>query len=109
MKELPLSVQGENTYGYDTNEVLETDLPIDIEQDKDANEENVVWDSQKLMKLHQQFGHAPHEKLGGLLKDAGVSSKATLDLLKIVVKDCKICQKFKRAPLKPAVLSSTCK
>lgn len=103
MKELPLNVQSENTYGYDTGEVLQTDSPVDIEQDSEANEENVAWDSQKLMKLHRQFGHAAYEKLGSLLKDAGVSSKATFDLLKTVVKDCKICQKFKRAPPKPAV------
>ena len=54
-------------------------------------------------KLHQQFAHASSERLIKLLKDGGVDDKDFLRQVKEVVKNCEICQQYKRPPPRPVV------
>ena len=54
-------------------------------------------------KLHQQFAHASSERLIKLLKDVGVDDKDFLRQVKEVVKNCEICQQYKRPPPRPVV------
>ena len=58
---------------------------------------------QKAAKLHIQFSHATEEKLLKLLRDSGCEDKEFLQSVKECCRSCQICQKFRRAPLKPIV------
>ena len=55
------------------------------------------------LKLHEQFAHPVSKRLIKLLKDGGVDNKGFHDLVEEVTKACPICQKYKRASLKPIV------
>ena len=54
-------------------------------------------------KLHIQFGHARASRLQDLLKDANVTDKETLDMVKEVEEKCETCTKFRKPQLRPVV------
>ena len=57
----------------------------------------------KALKLHRQFSHASKEKLMKLLRDGGCGNTEFLNCIKKVCDECEICQKFRKAPLRPVV------
>ena len=57
----------------------------------------------KAMKLHRQFSHASKEKLKKLLRDGGCDNAEFIECIDKVCSDCEICQKFRKAPLRPVV------
>ena len=57
----------------------------------------------KAIKLHRQFGHASDEKLLKLIKESNIDDKQLNACVREVCASCEICQKYKPAPLKPAV------
>ena len=58
----------------------------------------------KAMKLHRQFSHASKDKLCKLAKQSvNFNDDEFLRLIEELCDSCEICQKYKRAPLKPVV------
>ena len=57
----------------------------------------------KAIKLHRQFSHASKERLLKLIKDSGCKDKEFVSCVKQCCDDCKICQRFRKAPLRPCV------
>ena len=54
-------------------------------------------------KLHVQFAHASSKKLIKLLRDGGIVDSELERLILEIEKGCIVCQKYKRADLRPAV------
>ena len=57
----------------------------------------------KAKKLHKQFGHATEEKLTKLAKSSGIKDKEFFRCISKVCNECEACEKYRKAPLKPAV------
>jgi hypothetical protein len=57
----------------------------------------------KLLKLHDQFGHASAMKLIQLLKSADIKDERLFINLQEVVDGCDTCQMFKKSPARPVV------
>ena len=57
----------------------------------------------KALKLHRQFSHASKEKLRRLLTSGGCVNETFLKAVDKVCNECEICQKFRKAPLRPVV------
>ena len=58
----------------------------------------------KAIKLHRQFSHASKEKLCKLAKESGnFNDDEFLKMIEEWCDSCEICQKYKRAPLRPVV------
>ena len=55
------------------------------------------------MKVHQQFCHASGSRLKKLFQDGGVADKEMLKIVKEVDSKCSICNRYRKAPLKPIV------
>ena len=60
----------------------------------------------KMLKLHKQMSHASKESLFRLLASSGIKDKGLQDAITSVTKNCEICQKYKRKPLRPCVAES---
>lgn len=54
-------------------------------------------------KIHRQFGHPKSKKLKSLCSKAGIEDCEFMDLFDYIELECEICQKYKRAPLRPIV------
>ena len=54
-------------------------------------------------KLHEQFAHASSSRITNLLKDGNVDDKELFDLVSDSEKVCTVCQKYKKASLRPVV------
>ena len=57
----------------------------------------------QIRKLHRQFAHPIPGKLKKLLRDAGVDDKVLMALVDNVSRECDVCKRFKRPPLRPIV------
>ena len=68
-----------------------------------SDEMNPSEKKEKLVKLHKQFGHSSFEQPKKLLKNAGVVSSDTFELLHEVCSSCEICLKHKKPNQKPIV------
>ena len=66
---------------------------------KDDDKANVS----KISKLHKQFAHPTPEKLIDLIRTSGIVDKKIEDTVKEISKNCDICARFKRPPLRPVV------
>lgn len=55
------------------------------------------------MFVHKQFGHASADRLQRLLKSSGNKDTACDIILKKVVNECEICQRYSKTTPKPAV------
>ena len=64
---------------------------------------NPSEEKKKLVKLHKQFGHSSFERQKNLLKNAGVVSSNTLEVLLEVCSSCEICLKYKKPNQKPTI------
>ena len=61
-------------------------------------------DAKKIAKkLHEQFAHPSSRRLIKLIKDGGVVNQSLNEKIEDVEKNCHICRKFKKKPLKPVV------
>ena len=58
-----------------------------------------------ILKLHRQFAHPPKECLTALLKDAKVWRAEHDEILSDVTAKCQLCQRYAKAPKRPAVSS----
>ena len=57
----------------------------------------------KISKLHKQFAHPTPEKLIDLIRNSGIVDKKIEDTVKEISKNCDICARYKRPPLRPVV------
>ena len=57
----------------------------------------------KAVKLHQQFSHASKEKLLKLIASSGCKDEEFVSCVKQCCEECKVCRRFRRPPLRPAV------
>ena len=61
-------------------------------------------DAKKIAKkLHEQFAHPSSRRLIKLIKDGGVVNQSLNEKIEDVEKNCHICRKFKKKPLRPVV------
>ena len=56
----------------------------------------------KAKKLHKQFGHATEDKLTKLAS-SGIKDKEFLRCISKVCNEWETCEKYRKAPLKPAI------
>ena len=85
-------------------------VAIEIEK-RDLKEEEIFFDKEEenldtnkgIRKVHEVTNHKSAEQLVKQYRNAGLIGPETVKLIKQVVKDCKICQKFGRSMVKPKV------
>jgi hypothetical protein len=58
----------------------------------------------KAKKLHEQFGHATGDKLTKLAKSGCIKDREYLRCISRVCNECETCEKYRKVPLKPAVI-----
>uniref|UniRef100_M4AZE1 Integrase catalytic domain-containing protein n=1 Tax=Xiphophorus maculatus TaxID=8083 RepID=M4AZE1_XIPMA len=94
--------------------IVDSDNRNFIHSDKllEATEEEILTATDKmntsekmkvLEKLHKQFGHASADKIQRLLTNSGNKDTECDSLLKKVVNQCEVCQKYCKTKPKPAV------
>ena len=85
-------------------------MAIEIEK-RDLKEEEIFFAKEEgklstfkaIRKVHEVANHKSAEQLVKQYRNAGLIGPETVKLIKQVVKDCKICQKFGRSMVKPKV------
>jgi hypothetical protein len=78
-------------YSFDEQQVL---MVIEAKTDKERE--------RMMLKLHRQFGHVS-EECKKLLKKAGINDNDLFKSLEKMIKECELCQRFKKTPSRPAV------
>ena len=58
---------------------------------------------QKAFKLHRQLSHASKEKLLKVVENSKYKDEEFLKCIEKCIETCKLCQKYRKAPLRPIV------
>lgn len=91
--------------------ILSLKRPLDFEahsvkrifQSTRFDDNDLIGNKKKILKVHKQFAHPAPDKLKSLLRDAGIKDKKLLNLVDEITEECSTCKHFRRSPARPVV------